>query len=46
MNAIAKAAGWMNGQALPSRRDEAFRWSDMARVLRTVPPASPPSVAR
>ena len=45
MNAIAKAAGWMNGQALPNRRDEAFRWSDMARVLRTVPPASPPSVA-
>jgi Fe-S cluster assembly protein SufD len=44
-NPLSKAAGWMNGQALPTRRDESFRWSDMARALRAVPPASPPSVA-
>jgi Fe-S cluster assembly protein SufD len=45
LSPLSKAAGWMNGQALPTRRDEAFRWSDLARALRTVPPASPPSVA-
>ena len=42
---LTRAAGWMNGQALPNRRDEAFRWSDMTRALRAVPPASPPSAS-
>jgi Fe-S cluster assembly protein SufD len=45
MTALAKAAGWMQGQPLPTRRDEAFRWSDLARVLRTVPPPSAPALA-
>ena len=45
MTALAKAADWMNGGALPSRRVESFRWSDLARTLRAVPPASPPALA-
>ena len=45
MSALTKAASWMNGAPLPGRRDEAFRWSDLARVLRTPPPASPPALA-
>jgi Fe-S cluster assembly protein SufD len=45
VNALAKATSWMTGAPLPTRRDEAFRWSDMARVLRTMPPPSPPSEA-
>ncbi|OYX31470.1 MAG: Fe-S cluster assembly protein SufD [Caulobacterales bacterium 32-69-10] len=35
----------MNGGALPGRRDESFRWSDLSRILRAVPPASPPALA-
>jgi Fe-S cluster assembly protein SufD len=35
----------MTGTPLPNRRDEGFRWSDMARVLKGVPPASPPALA-
>lgn len=30
---------------LPSRRDEDWRWTDIAGLIRTVPPASPPGVA-
>jgi Fe-S cluster assembly protein SufD len=45
MTALAKAAGWMHGQPLPTRRDEAFRWSDLARALRAVPPPSAPALA-
>jgi Fe-S cluster assembly protein SufD len=45
VNAITKAADWMNGGPLPGRRDESFRWSDLNRTLRAVPPASPPALA-
>lgn len=45
MSALAKAESWMNGAALPTRRDEAFRYSDIAKVLRTAPPPSPPTAA-
>ena len=45
MNALAKAEGWMTGSPLPTRRDEAFRYSDLARALRTAPPPSPPASA-
>lgn len=45
MNALTRAAAWTNGAALPSRREEAFRYSDLSRALRTVPPASPPAEA-
>ncbi|HTI66574.1 MAG TPA: Fe-S cluster assembly protein SufD [Caulobacteraceae bacterium] len=44
MNALSKAASWMGGAALPNRRDESFRWSDVARALRAVPPHSPPAL--
>ena len=43
--ALAKAAGWMTGAPLPNRRDEAFRYSDLSRALRTAPPPSPPTAA-
>ncbi len=43
--ALTKAASWMTGAPLPTRRDEAFRYSDLARALRTTPPPSPPTVA-
>lgn len=43
-SALTKAAGWMGGAALPGRRDEGFRWSDLAKVLRAVPPASAPAL--
>lgn len=42
-SSLAKAAGWSSGAALPTRRDEAFRYSDIARALRVAPPASPPA---
>jgi len=45
MNAVARASAWMTGAALPNRRDEAFRWTDMARVMKALPPASAPAMA-
>jgi len=46
MNALlTRAAGWMTGAPLPTRRDEAFRYSDLARALRVQPPPSPPAEA-
>lgn len=43
LSSLAKAASWTVGAALPTRRDEAFRWSDLSRALRVMPPASPPA---
>ena len=36
------AAGLTRGEPLPSRRHENWRYSDLARVLRDLPPESPP----
>jgi len=36
------AAGLTRGGPLPSRRDEAWKWSDLQRALRASPPESPP----
>ncbi|MBE7219644.1 MAG: Fe-S cluster assembly protein SufD [Caulobacteraceae bacterium] len=38
---MAQAIRANDAALLPSRRDEAFRWTDLRGVLRTVPPASP-----
>ncbi len=35
------AAGFTRGAPLPSRRTEAWKWSDLQRVLRELPPPSP-----
>jgi Fe-S cluster assembly protein SufD len=45
MSVLARAANWSTGGALPSRRDEAFRYTDLSRALRVHPPASPPASA-
>ena len=45
MSAITKASAWMTGAPLPNRRDESFRWTDIGRVLKALPPPSPPAYA-
>jgi Fe-S cluster assembly protein SufD len=45
MSALARAAAWTAGGVLPGRRDEAFRYTDLARAVRVLPPASPPAQA-
>ena len=42
---LAQAIRAGDATLLPSRRDEAFRWTDLRGVLRTVPPASPAAEA-
>ena len=37
------AAGLTRGEPFPSRRVEGWRWSDLQRVLRALPPESPPA---
>ena len=41
LNPLQFAAGLTRGAALPSRRVEAWKYSDLARVLRETPPESP-----
>jgi Fe-S cluster assembly protein SufD len=45
MSVLARAADWSTGGPLPSRRDEAFKYTDLARAVRALPPASPPATA-
>jgi Fe-S cluster assembly protein SufD len=40
-NPLQFAAGLTRGAPLPSRRTEAWKYSDLARVLRELPPGSP-----
>lgn len=42
-NPLQFAAGLTRGAPLPSRRVEAWKYSDLQRVLRETPPASPPA---
>ena len=39
---LAFAAGLTRGAPFPSRRDEGWRWSDLQRVMKSLPPESPP----
>ena len=39
---LAFAAALTRGASFPSRRDEGWRWSDLQRVLKALPPQSPP----
>jgi len=38
---VARAIAAADASALPSRRDEDWRWSDLRGLIRVVPPASP-----
>ena len=42
--ALQFAAGLTQGAPFPSRRVEGWRWSDLQRVLRALPPESPPAM--
>jgi len=42
---LARAIASGDAADLPSRRDEDWRWTDIAGLIRTVPPASPEGVA-
>ena len=42
---LARAIATGDLTELPSRRDEAWRWTDLAGQIRDMPPASPPGVA-
>lgn len=42
---LARAIASGDAADLPSRRDEDWRWTDIAGLIRTVPPASPDGVA-
>jgi Fe-S cluster assembly protein SufD len=42
---VASAIATRDAAALPSRRDEDWRWTDLRGLIRAVPPASPPGEA-